>query len=137
MGREFGGGAEPLVEQRARYVRLMQQGWTNADACREVGVHRRTGGRWRNGRAVKVPGGEARIYLPIPSGPVPVESGRYLTQDERIVIADGIRAALLPAVADDCAPLSRRQFFHAHGIIDPYVPRVVNSRLKRTGLDIL
>ena len=45
MGAGFGSGAEPLVVQRARYLRLMQQGWTNADACREVGVHRRTGGR--------------------------------------------------------------------------------------------
>ena len=119
MGTGFGSGAEPLVEQRARYLRLMQQGWTNADACREVGVHRRTGGRWRNGRVVKVPGGEARIYPPIPSGSVAVESDRYLTQDERIVIADGIRAglsrraiaALLPgrAVSTVCREVARNR----------------------------
>jgi hypothetical protein len=97
----------------------MQQGWTNADACREVGVHRRTGGRWRNGRVVKVPGGEARIYPPISSGPVAVDSDRYLNQDERIVIADGIRAglsrraiaALLPgrAVSTVCREMARNR----------------------------
>jgi IS30 family transposase len=97
----------------------MDQGLTNADACREVGVHRRTGARWRNGRVVKLPGGEARTYLPIPSGGTVVESDRYLNQDERIVIADGLRAglsrrsvaALLPgrAVSTVCREIARNR----------------------------
>ena len=93
MGRRYGDGAVPLMEQRARYLRLMDQGSTNADACRAVGVHRRTGARWRNGRVVKLPTGEARTYLPI-AGPAVAESDRYLSEDERIVIADGLRAGL-------------------------------------------
>ena len=55
----------------------------------------------------------------IPSGPAPAESDRYLTQDERIVIADGIRAglsrraiaALLPgrAVSTVCGEVTRNR----------------------------
>jgi IS30 family transposase len=118
-GSQVWGWAAPLVEQRARYLRLMDQGSTNADACREVGVHRRTGGRWRNGRVVKLPSGEARTYLPIPSRSAAAESDRYLSQDERIVIADGIRAglsgravaALLPgrAVSTVCREIARNR----------------------------
>ena len=137
MGAGFGSGAEPLVVQRARYLRLMQQGWTNADACREVGVHRRTGGRWRNGRVVKVPGGEARVYPPISRGPVAVESDRYLTQDERILIADGIRgglsrraiAALLPgrAVSTVCREVTRNR----DQDMGDYQPHAAHHRMLR------
>ena len=136
MGTGFGRG-EPLVEKRTRYLHLMQQGWTNANACREVGVHRRTGSRWRNGRVVKVPGGEPRVYLPISSGPVAVESDRYLTQDERIVIADGIRAglsrraiaALLPgrAVSTVCREVIRNRD-HESG---NYRPHAAHHRMLR------
>lgn len=90
----YGDGAVPLVEQRTRYLRLMAQGLTNADACREVGVHRRTGGRWRNGRVVKLPSGQERTYQPVSIKSPAVESTRYLSQDERIVIADGLRAGM-------------------------------------------
>ena len=43
-------GAPGPAEQQARYFQLMKQGWNNNDACRSVGVCRKTGTRWRLGR---------------------------------------------------------------------------------------
>ena len=40
-------GAQPLTSQRERYLALMRQGFGNAEACRVVGVNRKTGHRSR------------------------------------------------------------------------------------------
>ena len=44
-------GALPLTSQRDQYRALMRLGMSNAEACRVVGVNRKTGHRWRYGRA--------------------------------------------------------------------------------------
>ncbi len=62
--RSSGAGALPLTAQRERYLRLMSSGMSNAQACREVGVHRRTGMRWRHGRTVNTRHGQIH-YAPI------------------------------------------------------------------------
>ncbi len=89
--RSSGAGALPLTAQRERYLRLMSSGMSNAQACRAVGVHRRTGMRWRHGRTVNTRHGPIH-YAPI-SLPKKI-SARYLSEDERIMIADGVRAGL-------------------------------------------
>lgn len=38
-------GPSPLTAKRELYRRLMEDGVSNAEACRVVGVNRRTGGR--------------------------------------------------------------------------------------------
>jgi hypothetical protein len=43
-------GPAPLADKRDQYLRLMAQGMSNSAACREVGINRRTGTRWRYGR---------------------------------------------------------------------------------------
>jgi hypothetical protein len=43
-------GPMPLTAKRDLYVQLMSQGMTNSAACRQVGVNRKTGQRWRLGR---------------------------------------------------------------------------------------
>ena len=45
-------GPAPLAEKREQYLRLMAQGMSNSAACRELGINRRTGTRWRYGRKV-------------------------------------------------------------------------------------
>jgi Homeodomain-like domain len=42
-----------LSEKQQRFVRLIAQGVSNAEACRRVGINRRTGTRWRFGRTVR------------------------------------------------------------------------------------
>ncbi|MGW7468981.1 IS30 family transposase [Streptomyces xantholiticus] len=81
-------GRKKLSREREAYSRLVQQGYSNTEACRIVGIDARTGRKWRNGRS-----GERNrkpvppINLVVPaSGP-----SRYLREDERIHIADRLR----------------------------------------------
>ena len=41
---------EQLAERRERYFRLVLNGMSSSEACRRVGVSKRTGKVWRNGR---------------------------------------------------------------------------------------
>nr|WP_240477475.1 IS30 family transposase [Jiangella muralis] len=70
----------------------MAQGMSNSAACREVGVHRKTGQRWRYGRKIVDRAGREHFYPPIAedrdAGAI---SPRYLSEDERITIADLLR----------------------------------------------
>ncbi len=68
------------VERQARFWELIRQGKTNTAACEAVGVERRQGYRWR-----KATGGR------IPLAPR-VVSGRFLSSEERLAIADLQRA---------------------------------------------
>nr|WP_323373839.1 IS30 family transposase [Plantactinospora alkalitolerans] len=84
-------GAGPEQGKRDHYLRLMAQGMNNSAACREVGINRRTGTRWRYGRTVTSVDGESRIYPPL-AAPKQAVSARYLSENERITIADEHRA---------------------------------------------
>lgn len=44
-------GRKKLTREREAYFLLMQQGVSSREACKIVGIHRRTGKRWRNGTA--------------------------------------------------------------------------------------
>jgi IS30 family transposase len=92
-----GRGAVPgvaLLVERARFVGLIAGGMGNAEACRIVGVNRRTGTRWRYGRTVRDGAGRAVHYPPVTrAASVPVvPSLRYLSLQERGVIADLVAA---------------------------------------------
>ncbi|MGW6145771.1 hypothetical protein ACWFR4_48560, partial [Streptomyces sp. NPDC055140] len=43
-------GRKRLTAERAAYFQLMREGYNNTEACRIVGINRRTGKVWRNGR---------------------------------------------------------------------------------------
>ncbi|MFE5742565.1 IS30 family transposase [Streptomyces celluloflavus] len=68
----------------------MQQGVSNRDACRIVGINPKTGRRWRNGRR---PSGRSKAAPPVRPvvPPSAVSPSRYLHEDERIYIADRLR----------------------------------------------
>lgn len=46
-------GPVRLSRERAAYSQLMQQGYSNKEACRIVGIDPRTGRKWRHGRSGK------------------------------------------------------------------------------------
>jgi IS30 family transposase len=76
------------AEKQLRYVQLIAGGVSNAQACRLVGIHRKTGVRWRYGRSVLNTAGEVVRYPPMRTRPVRPRSARYLSERERIAIAD-------------------------------------------------
>ena len=101
MGRR-GPGALPQVEKRELYARLIAQGYNNSEACRIVGINRRTGKRWRHGRTITTRDGRKLHYAAVVAAGagrrVREISDRDLSEQERVRIADlrqaghGVRA---------------------------------------------
>jgi transposase, IS30 family len=87
-------GPPPLTMQRAEFGRLVASGVTNSEACRLVGVNRRTGTRWRFGRTVRVNETRTREYPAVIISGCRVVSPRFLSEAERVVIADLRRAGM-------------------------------------------
>ena len=85
MGRR---GPEPLHDKRDEFARLIAEGVPSARASRMVGVNPRTGKRWRNGRRLAC--GRSVIDYPpvITTAPTRQYSPRYLSEDERVQLAD-------------------------------------------------
>lgn len=87
-------GRAPDSEKRERFARLIARGFGNAEACRIVGVHPKTGKRWRLGRTITSSGGRRRHYPPVITGRKAEFSPRFLSEDERVRIADLRQAGL-------------------------------------------
>jgi IS30 family transposase len=80
------------AEKQQRYVQLIVQGVNNSEACRLVGIDRKTGNRWRYGRRVRNSAGALVIYAPVKINETRPRSPRYLSEQERIQIADLLAA---------------------------------------------
>lgn len=99
-------GPEPDTARREAFAALIARGVPSARASRIVGINPCTGKRWRKGRKVVSSSGRVLEYAPVitarsRTGP----SGRSLSQDERIQIADLRREGL--SVRQVAARLSR------------------------------
>ena len=95
-GVEYASRRDVLAARRRRYVELVLSGMSFAAAARAVGVSRRTGKVWRNGRT-RSTGRDERPCAEWTEAnmPQPAEiDPRYLGIDERIAIADGLVAGL-------------------------------------------
>lgn len=86
-------GPPGLVEKRPLYVQLMKEGHSNRAACRMLGINPNTGLHWLHGRN-GVEGLVQQGLDPRPRMAVPAACGssRYLSEDERIFIADRLLA---------------------------------------------
>src|SRR6478672_1339142 len=80
------------AEKQLRYLQLIAQGVSNSEACRRVGINRKTGTRWRYGRSVRNSVGELLHYPPVKVKEARPRSPRYLSEHERIRIADLLAA---------------------------------------------
>ncbi len=76
------------AEKQQQYVRLIAQGLNNSEACRLVAINRKTGNRWRYRRAVHNTAGEVVRYPPIKLSEPKPRSPRYLSEPERLALAD-------------------------------------------------
>jgi len=82
------------AEKQQRYVQLIAQGVNNSEACRLVGINRKTGSRWRYGRRVRNSAGALVIYPAVKIEESRLRSPRYLSEQERIRIADLLAAKM-------------------------------------------
>ena len=85
-------GRPPEAWKREQFARLIARGVTSAEACRIVGVHLKTGKRWRLGRTITSSGGRRLHYPPVTGSRTAEISPRFLSEDERVRIADLRRA---------------------------------------------
>jgi IS30 family transposase len=94
-------GVGPQTEKREPWARLISRGVSNSEACRIVGINVRTGKRWRHGRTVTTSDGRSLHYAPVITSRKAEISDRYLSEDERVTIADLRRQGLsMRAVAE-------------------------------------
>ena len=89
-----GPGRRPLSAKRQRFVELRERGWSTAAAAREVGVSRSTGANWSRGYKTYRRGQVTGFVPPLERLAVRGISARFLSQDERIEIADLRRAGM-------------------------------------------
>jgi IS30 family transposase len=113
-----------MLELRERYFDLMAQGMGTTEVCLLLGVSAASGERWRGVR------GPAAVS----PGPGPgVVSARYLSQDERIVIADrlragGTQAAIAVELGRSPATISREVRRNADPGVGGYSPYTAQRR---------
>lgn len=90
--RTWAGGVQ--AEKQQRFGQLIAQGVSNSEACRLVGINRKTGTRWRYGRSVRNSAGAVVTYPPVKITVPRPRSPRYLSEQERTMIADLLAAKL-------------------------------------------
>jgi IS30 family transposase len=83
-----------VLEKQERFVRLITQGVSNSQACRVVGINRKTGTRWRYGRTILNKAGESVHYPAVCLVEPRPRHPRYLSLAERTMIADLRRAGV-------------------------------------------
>jgi IS30 family transposase len=83
-----GPGRRPQSAKRQRFMELRARGWSVRAAAREVGVSRSSGTNWARGHKVYRNGVVVGFVAPVDRLAVRQISSRYLSQDERIEIAD-------------------------------------------------
>lgn len=130
-------GTRPSRLDRERFFALLAAGMSNQQACVEVGINARTGRDWRRG--VRKTSKGARVY---PDRPVVVAadfgagkaiSARYLSEDDRVVIADLHRAGqgvrmIAAAIGRAPSTISRELRRNAHPFSDDYRPHAAQRR---------
>jgi IS30 family transposase len=138
-GRRRPQGRRRLSTQRAQYSALMEQGLSNAEASRLVGINTRTGRDWRRGLArVKVDGRVSRIPDPGAGGlggygSYRQVSARLLSENDRLLIADLHRAGqgvreIARQLERSPSTVSRELLRNAHPVSGHYHPHAAQRR---------
>jgi IS30 family transposase len=123
-------GRKKLDRERAAYFDLVNQGVSSREACRVVGINYVTGKRWRNGRRAS---GKNLQAPPVPPVAPAGARSRYLTEDERVRIAD-LRREKVPVrgiarrLGRDPGTISRELRRNAHPGTGDYRPHAAQVR---------
>jgi IS30 family transposase len=83
-----GPGRRPLSAKRQRFLQLREQGWSIRAAAREAGVSRASGNRSSSGYKTYRKGVVTGFVPPLDPRAMRPISARFLSQDERVDIAD-------------------------------------------------
>src|SRR5918911_5115134 len=135
-------GSAPQTDKREWFARLIAQGVSNSQACRIVGVNRRTGKRWRHGRTITSSNGKGRHYPPVINVGKREILSRYLSEDERVRIGDLDRAGhgvreIAAEIGRNASTISRELLHNrdsASGSYPPFTaPRMAGQRWGRAG----
>jgi IS30 family transposase len=123
-------GRKKLHAERRAYLDLVARGVGTNEACRIVGVNRKTGHRWRFGRASRAKAGQQTKQ---PAARPSRVSARFLSQDERIVIADRLRegacqASIAAELGRDRSTISREIRRNRHPGSGDYRPYAAQER---------
>ena len=116
-----GPGRRPQSAKRQRFMELRERGWSILAAAREVGVSRTTGNNWSRGYKAYRRGQVVGFVPALERLAVRRISPRFLSQDERIEIADLHHAGL-----------SIRQIAHRLG----RAPSTVSRELRRNATGV-
>jgi transposase, IS30 family len=120
-----GPGRRPQSAKRQRFVELRERGWSILAAAREVGVSRTTGNNWSRGYKTYRHGQIVGFVAALERLAVRQISPRFLSQDERIEIADLHHAGL-----------SIRQIAHRLSRAPPTVSRELRRTRQRVGVTV-
>jgi IS30 family transposase len=83
-----GPGRRPQSAKRQRFMELRARGWSVLGAAREIGISRTAANNWARGYKTYRKGGSVGFVPPLERLAVRQISDRFLSQDERIEIAD-------------------------------------------------
>jgi hypothetical protein len=126
MGKNIEGrwpqGRRRILYERRQYFELMEKGYSNAAACKIVGINVRTGGEWKNG-SFRIKRDDKLIshYEGCDRGEDRDFPSHFLSQSERIAIADARREGSGVRVGWLASPHNSKQtkipliyYLHAH-----------------------
>ncbi|MFY1598941.1 IS30 family transposase [Micromonospora sp. WMMD737] len=109
---------------------LVARGVSTSEACRLVGINRKTGHRWRYGRTIQTKAGQQGVP---PAARSLAVADRFLSQAERIVIADRLRegasqAAIAAELRRSPGTISREIRRNRHPDSGDYRPYAAQQR---------
>jgi transposase, IS30 family len=83
-----GPGRRPMSQKRREFVELLAKGWSMRATCQELGIGRSTGHIWKNGTVVRRKDGTVKLVPPLEPLAVRSISPRFISEQERIQVAD-------------------------------------------------
>ena len=115
-----GPGRRPKSLARRQFMELIARGWPLATAARQVGVSRSVAYLWRDGATVRDKNGSVRHVAPLEPLALKPISPRFLSEEERIRIADlasrGVGVAAIGVmVGRSASTISRELRRNRHG----------------------
>lgn len=81
-----------MVDKQREFAGLLRQGVSISEACRRLGIDRKTGHWWKNGGVIVRDSGTRVVEPVVGRYQGTGDSSRYLSEGERVQIADGVRA---------------------------------------------